>query len=183
MLLSGRRQIRLVAIRKRYLQRWFAVDFLSIMPINYILMAVETEDSRSNANDTLAEGEASDSNNSDLSALKALRLFRFSKMLRLCALQPCPRSSRSRTPPTLRACQHILSNGSRHPQRAREAHLGKVRGDGNCAGLCWYGRAALRCRLRRTHPRMSLVRPWPAAVGHAFVRACSTLRGAVAMRS
>jgi CRP-like cAMP-binding protein len=74
---NGVREGRLEFIARRYITGWFAIDFVSCIPIDYIVLAASD---RSEA----VNGETDGSN---LRAVKTLRLVRLSKMLRLAHLQ------------------------------------------------------------------------------------------------
>ena len=79
---GGIREDRPSAICRNYLKGWFFVDFLSTLPISYI--AYFTEQSAEELGGSLA-GEASVGGGAR--ALKALRLVRLSKMLRIARIK------------------------------------------------------------------------------------------------
>lgn len=76
---AGIMESRVGFITRRYLKSWFALDFLSCIPVNYITMAIEADAGGSMADD----GEG----NRNFRAFKAVRLFRLSKMLRLARIK------------------------------------------------------------------------------------------------
>lgn len=73
---NGVREGRLKLIAKRYVAGWFCIDFVSCIPVDYVLAAVAS--SSKDANGTEA---------GSLRAFKTLRLVKLSKMLRLAHLQ------------------------------------------------------------------------------------------------
>lgn len=74
------------AIAERYLKTWFAVDFISCIPVQYIdmLMADDSGDTSVSVGEPATGKDAS---GSEFKALKALRLVRMSKMLRLAKVK------------------------------------------------------------------------------------------------
>ena len=71
--INGVREGRLHVIAKSYLRGWFAVDFVSCLPVQYIML--------------LANSDNQDDNGGNLRVIKTLRLMRLSKMLRLARIK------------------------------------------------------------------------------------------------
>lgn len=70
---NGVREGRLPVIAKSYLRGWFAIDFVSCLPVQYIMLLVDS-------------GNQDDSGG-NLRVIKTLRLMRLSKMLRLARIK------------------------------------------------------------------------------------------------
>jgi hypothetical protein len=73
---NGVREGRPAAIAKAYLQGWFIIDFVSCLPVQYVLLIIDSGDNAVN-----------DDSGSDLRVIKTLRLLRLSKMLRLARIK------------------------------------------------------------------------------------------------
>eukprot|EP01045_Picozoa_sp_COSAG04_P006148 COSAG04_NODE_298_length_17490_cov_10.214249_13_plen_177_part_00 len=69
-------------IAKNYLKGWFAIDFISCIPVGHIAFIIEQ-----NELEELGSTADGTNSNSNLRSLKALRLLRLSKMLRLARLK------------------------------------------------------------------------------------------------
>ena len=72
---TGHIERRMGHIAKQYLQGWFIIDFLAVLPVNYVVLAV------SNATSNC------DSVGSSTRLVKVLRLVRLAKLLRLAKLR------------------------------------------------------------------------------------------------
>ena len=69
-------------LASNYLKGWFAVDFISCIPVGHITFIMEQY-----ALEELGSLAGDDENANNFKALKGLRLFRLSKMLRLARLK------------------------------------------------------------------------------------------------
>jgi hypothetical protein len=73
---SGVREARASKMAQHYLRGWFFIDFISCLPVGYIMYFYDD-----------ASSDASSSNSSNARILKIARLIRLSKMLRLARIK------------------------------------------------------------------------------------------------
>lgn len=71
---SGHREGEPSAIARNYMKRWFVVDFVSSLPVQYVQYVVQAKDKHEGATD-------------NLKIVKSLRLMRLAKMLRIARLR------------------------------------------------------------------------------------------------